>query len=110
MKVVNIEELEVYAPPDHCKILNGRLIGENVGAKQVRVTFGVAEGGGNASMHSHPNMEKVYFVIEGELRVKGEKEDVAVKKGMALFIPAGEAHLTYNPGPGKAEYLVISTT
>ncbi|MCW4055432.1 MAG: cupin domain-containing protein [Candidatus Bathyarchaeota archaeon] len=110
MKVVNMEELEVYAPRDHLKMLNGRLIGENVGAKQVRVTFGVAESGGNATMHSHPNLEKTYFAIEGELRVKGEKEDVAVRKGMALFIPAGEAHLTYNLGPGKAEYLVINTT
>lgn len=108
VKVVNVEELEAVAPKDHFQMLNRRVIGENVGAKNVRVAFGVAESGGNAIRHSHANMEQIYFVIEGELRVKGEKEEVEVKKGMALFIPPGEAHTTRNPGPKKASYLVIN--
>jgi len=109
VKVVNIEELEPYAPPNHFKMFNRKLIGENVGAKYVRVAFGVAESGGNAIKHSHQNMEQIYFVMEGELRVKSEKEgELEVKKGMAIFIPPGEAHITYNPGPTKAQYLVIN--
>lgn len=110
MKVINVEDLEPYAPPNHFRMLNKRVIGENVGAKRVRVAFGVAESGGKATMHSHPNMEQIYFVIDGELRVKGEKDgEIEVKKGMALFIPPSEPHLTYNPGPKKATYLVINS-
>lgn len=109
LKVVNTEELEPYNPPDHNRMINRRIIGENVGAEHVRVALGVAESGGNATMHSHQSMEQIYFVIEGELRVKNEKEEeLVVKKGTALFIPPGEAHLTYNPGPGNAVYLVIN--
>ncbi len=110
MKVVNVDELEPYAPKDHFKMLNRRLIGENVGSKNVRIAFGVAESGANAVRHSHPEMEQIYFVIEGELRVMGEqREELEVKKGMALYIPPGEAHTTRNPSSEKASYLVINS-
>lgn len=109
MKLVETEELETLTPPNHFKVSTKRVIGENVGAKNVRVSLAVAEKGGGANIHTHANMEHIFYVIEGQLRVKGDKEEVEVKKGMALFVAPGEAHGPYNPGPSKTVYLTINS-
>jgi len=109
MRLVKVEELPTYIPPDHSKTFIKKVIEENVGAKNVEVMLGVAESGGRAEMHAHTCSEHIFYVIKGRLRVKNEKEEVEVKEGMALFIPPGEAHQPYNPGPDRTIYLIINS-
>ena len=101
-------ESPVYSPSGHLRMSRRRLVWEKIGAEYVEVSEAEMEVGGGKDMHSHENSEHILYVIEGKLRVKGDKEEVEVEKGMAVLISPGELHLPYNPGPGKAVFLVIN--
>jgi mannose-6-phosphate isomerase-like protein (cupin superfamily) len=110
MKVVNVEELQPVSLPGHFKILNKRIIGADVGAKNVEVLLGIAEAGGGSKMHGHSGTEQVFYVIDGVLKIKnGNGEEVELKKGMAAYIPPGELHQPYNSGSSRTIYLVINS-
>jgi quercetin dioxygenase-like cupin family protein len=110
MKIVNIEELNLIQLPGHFRSFNKKIIGPNIGAKNIEVMLGIAEGGGGAELHYHPESEHVLFVIEGVLRIRNDKgEEVELKKGMAAYIQPGEKHKPYNPSSDKTIYLVINS-
>lgn len=109
MKLAKITpESPVYNPSGYLRMSRRRLIWEKTGAKYVQVSVAEMEVGGGKDMHSHQNSEHIFYVIEGKLRVKSDKEEVEVEKGTAVLISPGELHLPSNPGPGKAIYLVIN--
>ena len=110
MKVVNAQEIELVELPYHSNSFNKKLIGKNVGAKNLEVMLGIAESGGGSELHYHPEAEHVIYVIEGTLRIRDkERNEVELKKGMAAYIPPGEYHQPYNPTSNKTIYLVINS-
>ncbi|MEM3731175.1 MAG: cupin domain-containing protein [Candidatus Bathyarchaeia archaeon] len=110
MKVVDAGKLELIKLPGHFNSFNKRLVGANVGAKNVEVLLGIAEGGGGSEIHYHPEAEHIIYVIDGVLRIKDEKGgEVELKKGMLAYIPPGEKHQPYNPSSSKTIYLVINS-
>jgi quercetin dioxygenase-like cupin family protein len=110
MEVINTEELPLLSLPLHYKSFNKKVIGVDIGAKKIEVMLGIAESGGGAEMHYHPESEHVMYMLEGVLRVRDEKgAEVELKKGMAIYIPPGELHQPYNPSSDKAVYLVINS-
>ncbi|MEM0356939.1 MAG: cupin domain-containing protein [Candidatus Bathyarchaeia archaeon] len=110
MKIVDQEKLDLIELPGHFNSFNKKLIGANVGAKNVEVMLGIAEAGGGSEIHYHPEAEHIIYVIEGVLRIRNEKgEEVELKKGMAAYIPPGEKHQPYNPSSSRTMYLVINS-
>lgn len=57
--------------------------------------------------HRHDAADKVYAVLEGEVRVRVGEETAAVSAGGAVLAPAGQDHGVENPGPGRAALLVF---
>lgn len=59
--------------------------------------------------HRHEAADKVYAVLEGEVRVRVGAEVATVGAGCAVLAPAGEDHGVENPGPSRAALLVFMT-
>ncbi len=57
--------------------------------------------------HRHDGADKVYAVLEGEVRVRVGAESAVLGAGAAVLAPAGEDHGIENPGPARAAVLVF---
>ena len=57
--------------------------------------------------HRHDAADKVYAVLEGEVRIRVGAETATVPAGAAVLAPAGEDHGVENPGPARAALLVF---
>ncbi|HZM34184.1 MAG TPA: cupin domain-containing protein [Burkholderiales bacterium] len=92
--LVRPAELPSYSPANHTGTRNVRLIGpETVGAKQVEVLIGDIERGKGALPHSHPGIEQVCYLLEGEAHVEVAGERFEMKAGEACFFPADAMHI-----------------
>jgi len=92
--LVRPSELPWYSPANHTGTRNVRLIGpETVGAKQLEVLIGDIERGKGALPHSHPGIEQVCYLLEGEAHVEVAGERFEMKAGEACFFPADATHI-----------------
>ncbi|HEY6098190.1 MAG TPA: cupin domain-containing protein [Anaeromyxobacter sp.] len=57
--------------------------------------------------HRHEGADKVYAVLEGEVRVRVGEESATVAAGAAVLAPAGTDHGVENAGPARAALLVF---
>jgi len=97
---------EVVAPP-----LAGRTLGTSEG------TFAIAEwtdaGGPSgpprliAPLHVHHHEDEAWYVLEGTLKFQLGDQEVDALAGSAVLGPRGIPHAFWNPGPGRARYLVV---
>jgi mannose-6-phosphate isomerase-like protein (cupin superfamily) len=82
-----------YHPANHTGTTNRRLIGpETVGAKGVEVLLGVIEKGQGASLHAHPGIEQVCYVLEGRALAEVDGEQCELGAGECCFFPADVPH------------------
>lgn len=58
-------------------------------------------------MHQHRGVDNTYLVLDGELEVRAGSDQHRLAAGEAIFIPAGVAHATNNPGQQKVVLLAI---
>ncbi len=65
------------------------------------------EPGQSQTPHRHDGADKIYAVLEGEVRVRVGAETATVAAGGAVLAPAGEDHGVENPGPARAALLVF---
>ena len=65
MKIVDQDKLHLLELLGHFNSFNKKLIGTNVGAKNVEVMLGIAEVGGGSEIHYPPESEHILYVIEG---------------------------------------------
>ncbi|HKX37037.1 MAG TPA: cupin domain-containing protein [Burkholderiales bacterium] len=92
--LVRPAELPSYSPANHTGTRNVRLIGpETVGARQLEVLIGDIERGKGALPHSHPGIEQVCYLLEGEAHVEVAGERFEMKAGEACFFPADATHI-----------------
>jgi mannose-6-phosphate isomerase-like protein (cupin superfamily) len=94
--------------------LSGQVIGSSDGA------FVIAEwrdAGGAfgpprliAPRHVHHSDDEAWYVLEGVLRVQVGTDEVEAKAGSAVFVPRGQAHTYWNPGPAPVRYLLVMTS
>jgi mannose-6-phosphate isomerase-like protein (cupin superfamily) len=87
------EDVATYHPANHTGTTNRRLIGpETVGAKGVEVLLGVIEKGQGASLHSHPGIEQVCYMLEGRALAEVGGEHCEIGPGECCFFPADVPH------------------
>jgi quercetin dioxygenase-like cupin family protein len=82
------------------------LITEKDGAKNFAMRMFEIDKDGYTPYHSHP-WEHEVFVLEGEGKLLGDREEYRFEKGYVLFIPSGEPHQFKNTGDGKLKFLCI---
>ena len=66
--------------------------------------------GASTQEHYHVVTEEIYFITEGEGRMRIEDETREVKPGDAIAIPPGHKHKLWNTGPGILKLLLLCTS
>lgn len=57
--------------------------------------------------HAHTAADKIYAVLEGEVRVRVGADQATAREGDVALAPAGIDHGVSNPGPARAALLVF---
>ncbi len=94
------------------------------GGLKVRRVFDASEGGFESSFsfaqynylapgeanetHIHHDVEKVYFVIQGEVLVKCGEQEANATAGDFFFLPVAVEHLVTNVGSNELQMLVCA--
>jgi len=65
--------------------------------------------GQEQKVHTHPDQDKIYFVLEGRGRVVLDNREEIVEAGEAVVAPAGAAHGLANAGSTLLLALVVVT-
>jgi len=109
MKKVQIKELKPYAAPGHSGMTAMRIHGkEETGATKFWMGLSHFLPGGGAEWAYEDNpMEKVYFVLDGELTVKSKTEAFVLRKGDSLYLGPNEGRKLINATNMPASMLVV---
>lgn len=78
---------------------------DNVGSENFLITLVEIDPGGETPPHSHPDVESMYFVIEGMGEVTTGAETARVGPDTAVHFPSGSTHGIRNVGKGRLKFL-----
>ncbi len=107
LKKVQLESAKRYEAPKHFNMTAIRLHGkEESGCQKFWVGLSHFLPGGGADFDASP-AEKVYFVLDGEVTVKSEKDIVVLKAWDSLYIGPDEGREIVNQTNRTASMLVI---
>lgn len=79
---------------------------DSVGAKETVFGITIFPPGAKHDIHHHPNAEETEYVIEGEGVARVGDEDVAMKAGDIVFVPAGDNHGFVNTSSSKRAVMI----
>jgi quercetin dioxygenase-like cupin family protein len=112
MVTMSIEAIVVQAGEGKILSLRGTEVaykaeGERPGGGPTFLEFGVAPGFYTGD-HVHTRVEEIFYVVEGEFRVRAGDRIVRAKPGDFVLVPPGVPHGFGTPdgGPGKILVLV----
>jgi mannose-6-phosphate isomerase-like protein (cupin superfamily) len=83
-----------------------RVTGDESGGDLLEVEFELAAGGELFATHVHPHSEERFEITSGSLVVTRAGEDVSLKRGERLSVPAGLAHTVRNAGSERGVAIV----
>ena len=107
MKKVELKDVVPYEAPNHFKMTALKLHGkEESGAQKFWMGLSHFLPGGGACYDQSP-LEKIYFVLEGEVTVKGKQEIVVLKQWDSLYIGPDEGRKIINATNRPASMLVV---
>lgn len=76
-------------------------------AKDLQICRAVLPAGEGHNFHTHPELEEVIYVLEGEVEQWVETEMRLLKVGEVAHIPKGMVHATFNPSSKDAVILAV---
>ena len=107
MKKVRLDKVKPYEAAKHFNMAALRLSGkEETGAEKFWVGLSHFLPGGGAEFAASPT-EKVYFVLDGEITVKTEKEEIVLGPWDLVYIAPDEGREILNKTNKPASMLVI---
>ncbi len=107
MKKVELKDVEPYEAPKHFKMTALRLHGrEETGAQRFWMGLSHFLPGGGAEYDESP-LEKIYFVLEGEVTVKTPSEEIVLGPWDSIYIGPGEGREIINKANKLASMLVV---
>lgn len=87
-----------------------QLVDPNLGSDRLDLHVNVLTAGAVAGpYHRHDSSENVYYILQGDVRVRIDGVDHDLRPGMAVFIPPGVPHSAANVGDTEARLLEIYT-
>ena len=107
MKKVSLKDVKPYVAPKHFKMVALKLHGkEETGATKfwMGLSHFLPEGG--AEFDSSP-VEKIYFVLDGEVTVRTPKEEIVLGAWDSIFVGANEGREIINNTNRPASMLVV---
>ncbi|WP_258359130.1 cupin domain-containing protein [Moorella sulfitireducens (nom. illeg.)] len=107
MKKIELKDVKPYEAPRHFKMVSLKLHGkEESGAQKFWMGMSHFLPGGGAEYDSAP-VERVYFVLEGEMTVISESGKMVLKEWDSVYIGPGEKRELINETNKPATMLVI---
>jgi putative monooxygenase len=83
---------------------------DTVGTEHLLLTYVEVLPGGSTPPHEHgPEVESVYFILEGRGEVTSDRQKKSAGPNTAIFFPMGSKHGIRNAGRTKLKYLSIHT-
>ncbi len=110
MKLIKAKDLPGVLPPGHYDLVGRRLIDLPMGSKSMRAFLIHMDKTGRTDGHTHGEAEQLFYVLKGELLIKGSEGELRVKEGEAAFVFAGDPHQILNGKEGETEYLVVTSS
>jgi len=109
MKKVRLDQVKPYAAPGHFNMVALRMHGkEETGASKFWVGLShFLPGGGAEYAYEDSPMEKVYFVLDGEITIKTKKEEVTLGPWDLLSLPPNEGREVLNKTNKPVSMLVV---
>jgi len=100
--------VQSYDAPGHFKVMTQRLSGKDeTGATKFWIGYSEFEPGGGADWAYEDNpLEKVYYVLEGELTIKSKTEEFILRANDLMFFPPNEGREIINNTDKKVKMLV----
>jgi mannose-6-phosphate isomerase-like protein (cupin superfamily) len=85
-----------------------QLVDGRLGASQVDFHVNtILAGSAPGPYHLHNDVENVYYVLHGRVRIRTEDGEREIGPGDAVFFPRGVAHSATNVGPDDARVIEI---
>jgi len=109
MKVFRIDNYINMENPNPKEIYRPEILTDEHGAKDLGGIFGLLVPGSQVPYHYHENRESIIIAISGEATEIVEGEEVPIKAGCVLFIPAGEKHMIVNRSDKDFRFLEFFT-
>ena len=109
MKMFRSEEYIKMANPTPGAPYRPEILTKEHQAKNLGGMFGLLVAGSQVPYHSHNHRESIIIVLSGEGTEVIESQEIAIKAGDVLFIPAGEKHTTINRSNQDFRYLEFFT-
>ena len=109
MKKIELKEVKAYKAPGHFGMTAMRLHGtEESGAKKfwMGISHFLPGGGAEWAYEDNP-MEKIYFVLKGEVTVRSKTEEYVLRKWDSLFLGPNEGRELINNTNIPATMLVV---
>jgi quercetin dioxygenase-like cupin family protein len=109
MKRFKIEEYINMENPNPGQPYRPEILTKDHNAKSLGGMFGLLVPGSQVPYHYHKNRESIIIVISGQATEVIEGEEIPIKAGDILHIPAGEKHTTINRSGKDFRYLEFFT-
>lgn len=107
MKKVQLKDVKPYEAPKHFKMMALRLHGkEETGAQRFWMGLSHFLPQGGAEYNESP-LEKIYFVLEGEITIRTKKEEIVLGPWDSIYIGANEGREIINNTNKPASMLVV---
>ena len=109
MKKISITDVNSYVAPGHYDMTAFRLQGKDETGNQsfwMGKSFFLPGGGAEWAYEDNP-LDKVYYVLSGEMTVKSKTETFVLKAGDSIFIGPNEGREIKNEGREVCEMLVV---
>ena len=109
MKKISLEGVKSYVAPKHFNMTAMRLQGkEETGIQKfwMGLSYFLPGGGAEWAYEDNP-AEKVYLVLDGEITVKGKKEEVVLRSMDSLYLAPNEGREIINRTNKPATMLVV---
>jgi quercetin dioxygenase-like cupin family protein len=109
MKIFKTEEYINKENPNPGNPYRPEILTEEHNAKSLGGMFGLLVPGSQVPYHYHNNRESIIIAISGEAIEVIEGEEIPIKAGNVLHIPAREKHTTINRSDKDFRYLEFFT-
>ncbi len=104
MDIRNIDEAVAFTTKDGSEIRE-LLAHRNSCIRNQTLAEARLPAGGSTTPHHHVKTEEIYYILEGEGRMRVGVESHGVRAGDAIAIPPGEVHEISNVGSGLLKFL-----
>lgn len=109
MKLFKTEDYLKKENPNPDRPYRPEILTAEDNAKSLGGMFGILVPGSQVPYHYHRSRESVIMVISGRAIEVIEGQEIPIKAGDVLFIPAGEKHTTINRSSEDFRYLEFFT-